>query len=139
MRVMKGGSALAFRMAVVAAAMTSSAAWGGEVRLKDKSIESPIRDSVLVIGFDGNMKLGISVNALQEQLDLVSKQERALKDLQDKNQELSKKVEEQARKIRDLERKQESEQEKLSRSVSSQKSDLDKLSRELEDLRRRVK
>lgn len=130
MRVVMSGSAFAFKVAVLAATMMSSAAWG-EVHLKDVSIHGPGTDSFIVISPTDRISAGMPVHELKDLPMRVSNLEKELERLRAENDTLTRNVEQQARQIRELESKQD-------RSVSDQKSGLDKLSRELEDLRRRV-
>ena len=67
------------------------------VQLKDVTVQRPFSESVVVIGSDGQVRAGMEVSKLTRQ---ISEQADALTELRRKNEELSRKLEEQTQNCR---------------------------------------
>ena len=66
------------------------------VQLKDVTVQRPFSESVVVIGSDGQVRAGMEVSKLTRQ---ISEQADALTELRRKNEELSRRLEEQTQKL----------------------------------------
>lgn len=114
------------------------------VVLKNQSFDRPAYDSLMVIRSDTQVQPGMPVRDLEQLIQRVADQGKALDELRGKNEALNRKVDEQAQKIASLERtqgdggrsseSQKGDLDKLSRAVDNQKNELDKLSRSVSQL-----
>ncbi len=162
MRVVTGKHRLVQVALLAGVGLAAFAASAQTVVLKNQSFERPSYDSLMVVGGDTQVRPGMQVRDLEQLVQRVADQGKALEELRGKNEAWNRKVDEQAQKIASLERKlgdggrssesQKGDLDKLSRAVDNQKNELDKLShsvsqlssagssgdRKIDDLQRRI-
>ncbi|MFY0477544.1 hypothetical protein [Achromobacter marplatensis] len=114
------------------------------INFKDVGVSRPYRDSILILGSDGQPRTGIEARELEKAVEQVRDQARALDELRTQNRALERKVDEQGRKIASLERNQNDSSRKSSdnaneRQISALERQVNQLSRDLDRLSSKVK
>ncbi|MDQ4679630.1 hypothetical protein, partial [Stenotrophomonas maltophilia group sp. RNC7] len=94
------------RLALLVATGSAAFAASAQAVLKDQVISRPWDDSLVVVGNDSRVRAGMTVRDLENLVQRVADQGKALEQLRASNDALNRKIEEQAQKIANLERRQ---------------------------------
>ena len=87
------------RLALLVATGSAAFAASAQAVLKDQVISRPWDDSLVVVGNDSRVRAGMTVRDLENLVQRVADQGKALEQLRASNDALNRKIEEQAQKI----------------------------------------